>query len=519
MAQKSTEQVIVGTLIKNPKLLLQTDKYQLTPDDFDTPLYRYVFWAIENMAPGATGELRIFEIENWLDQNANAKAVFENKGGRQVLQDCSNTDVSSFETQYTLLKKENLIRDLQRFGYDRERICPINPISESERELSTKFANSSTEDILEQIQSDFVKIQSKYVLKDTSEVQTLFAGMEEMLEDLKETPEIGLPLQGKLFNHIVSGAIFGRFYLRSGASGLGKTRNLMGDACHFAYPIRYDWNVKKWVATGYNEKVMIIITEQSFDEVRKMALAYLTGINESVIKKNLTTPEQDKVVLEALKIMKQYEDNFHVVRVPNPSISLIKQLVREQVMMKDIRYVFYDYIFVSPSLLGEFRGMNLRNDEILLMFSDALKQLAVELDIFLMSSTQVNANADRNDDIRNEASLAGSRAVINKADMGCIMARPSKEELKTLEPITSELGIEPNVVTDIYKLRGGENTQTRVWSYVDLGTLRKQDLFVTNGRLDQVDIGYENLGYKLDEIVFEECSEFLAELNSGVSSK
>jgi replicative DNA helicase len=163
--------------------------------------------------------------------------------------------------------------------------------------------------------------------------------------------------------------------------------------------------------------------------------------------------------------------------------------------------------------------MNLRNDEILLMFSDALKQLAVELDIFLMSSTQVNANADRNDDIRNEASLAGSRAVINKADMGCIMARPSKEELKTLEPITSELGIEPNVVTDIYKLRGGENTQTRVWSYVDLGTLRKQDLFVTNGRLDQVDIGYENLGYKLDEIVFEECSEFLAELNSGVSGK
>jgi replicative DNA helicase len=248
MAQKSTEQVIVGTLIKNPKLLLQTDKYQLTPDDFDTPLYRYVFWAIENMAPGATGELRIFEIENWLDQNANAKAVFENKGGRQVLQDCSNTDVSSFETQYTLLKKENLIRDLQRFGYDRERICPINPISESERELSTKFANSSTEDILEQIQSDFVKLQSKYVLKDTSEVQTLFAGMEEMLEDLKETPEIGLPLQGKLFNHIVSGAIFGRFYLRSGASGLGKTRNLMGDACHFAYPIRYDWNVRKWVA-------------------------------------------------------------------------------------------------------------------------------------------------------------------------------------------------------------------------------------------------------------------------------
>ena len=342
-------------------------------------------------------------------------------------------------------------------------------------------------------------------------------GIEEMLAELRENPEIGLPLQGKIFNHILSGAITGRFYLRSGSSGLGKTRSLMADACHLAYPIRYNWELRKWENVGFNEKVMIIITEQNFDEVRKMALAYISGINESKIKKNLCTPEEEVVLRQAVQVMTMYRSNFKVVRVPSPSISLIKQLIREQVSMHDIRYVFYDYVFVSPSLLSEFRGMSLRNDEILLMFSDALKQLAVELDVFLMSSTQVNANADHSGDIRNEASIAGSRAVINKADVGCIMARPTKEELKTLEEITKEMGIEPNVVTDIYKLRGGENTQVRIWSNMNLGTLRKTDLFVTDSRLNPIDVGYESINYSIAEELMGEASKLLAQFNGGAA--
>ena len=513
MAQQSTEQLVIGTLMHAPKLLLQTDKYQLTETDFENPLYRFIFWAIDNLAPGATKELAPYEIEQWLFSSPTAKSVYDSKNGRQALIDCDSVPVSSFDGLYASFKKENLVKDLGRFGYDTSRIYVATPINEHDRKIDEAFANSTAQTILDKINSDFIQLQSKYTLNDTSEVQTLFSGMEEMLDELAECPEIGLPLQGKLFNHILNGAITGRFYLRSGSSGLGKTRTQMADACHLAFPVRYNWDFHRWEQVGFCEKVMIIITEQNFDEVRKMALAYLTGINESVIKKNLCTPEQKEVLRQALGIFEKYEENFRVVRVPSPSISLIKQLVREQVNLHDIRFVFYDYIFISPSLLGEFRGMSLRNDEILLMFSDALKQLAVELDIFVMSSTQVNAHADSSNDIRNEASIAGSRAVINKADVGCIMARPTKDELKTLEPITDEMGMIPNVVTDIYKLRGGENTQTRVWSVMDLGTLRKVDLFVTDSRLEQVDIGYEKMNYEIAEGLMKETASLLAELN------
>ena len=499
----------------NPHLLLQTDKYQIRNEDFENPFYRYIFWAIDNLAPSATDSLAPYEIEAWISKSPTASALFRSRNGKQALVDCEGVPVSSFGALYTTFQKENLVKDLSKIGYDTKDIYVDTPLTEQDRLIDEAFANSTPQEILNKIDMNFIKLKSKYTLNDTSEVQTLYSGMEEMMEDLEKYPEIGLPLQGKFFNHIVSGAIRGRFYLRSGASGLGKTRNLMADACYLAFPLRYDWNVGAWVQEGYNEKVMIIITEQSFSEVRKMAMAYLTGINEKKIKLNLCNDAEKIIIKQALSVFKFFEDNFRVVQVPNPSISLVKQLVREQVALNEIDYVFYDYIYVCPSLLGEFKGIALRNDEILLMFSEALKQLAVELDIFIMSSTQVNANADNPAEIRNESSIAGSRAVINKADVGCIIARPTKEELKTLESVVNEYGVEPNVVTDIYKLRGGENTQTRIWSVVDLGTLRRVDLFVTNSRLEPVDIDYQKIAYAENDVLKKETETMLATLNVG----
>lgn len=133
--------------------------------------------------------------------------------------------------------------------------------------------------------------------------------------------------------------------------------------------------------------------------------------------------------------------------------------------------------------------------EILLMFSTALKEIAVELNICMFTSTQVNANADSNANIRNESSIAGSRAVINKADVGMVMARPTKEELDFFTQLGREI---PNIVTDIYKVRSGEYNQVRIWSYVDLGTLRKKDLYMTDSRMEVIDQYERNFKYEID---------------------
>ena len=48
---------------------------------------------------------------------------------------------------------------------------------------------------------------------------------------------------------------------------------------------------------------------------------------------------------------------------------------------------------------------------------------------------------------------------------------------------------------------------------MDLGTLRKVDSFVTDGRLEQVDIGYEKVNYAIAEALMDETALLLAELN------
>ena len=271
---------------------------------------------------------------------------------------------------------------------------------------------------------------------------------------------------------------------------------------------------QKWVREGNKQKILFIATEQDFKEITKMILAYLTGFNESRFRYGNFSTEEKIIINQAIKVMDQYKDNFFIVRMPNPTIELIKTIVRENCLVREINYVFYDYIFIGPSLLSEFKGFNLRNDEVLLMFATALKDLAVELQVFVMTSTQVNANADNNSNIRNESSLAGSRSIINKADVGAIMARPTKEELETLQSLTDQLGIEPNIVTDIYKVRSGAMTQVRIWSYVDLGNLRKQDLFMTDSRLYPIQQQGEGLMLNWELNNEFEISEFLKELQN-----
>lgn len=154
------------------------------------------------------------------------------------------------------------------------------------------------------------------------------------------------------------------------------------------------------------------------------------------------------------------------------------------------------------------------------MFATALKDLAVELNVCMFTSTQVNANADDNKNIRNEGSLAGGRATINKADNGAILARPTKEELDALETVTATYGI-PNMVTDIFKVRSGEWTQVRIWSQVNLGTLRKKDLFLTDERLEPIDGFFERPEYQVtnwDETEKTDIDKIVEELNEGVIS-
>lgn len=119
------------------------------------------------------------------------------------------------------------------------------------------------------------------------------------------------------------------------------------------------------------------------------------------------------------------------------------------------------------------------------LFTTALKNIAVELNIFLLTATQIsNDDENKNGGFRDFRNIRGSRAIVDLVDFAAIMSRPSVEELNTIAKYSKEFFVQPNLITDIFKNRRGRWNMVRVWSYWDAGTCRKQDLFITDSRLE-----------------------------------
>ena len=516
IANKSCIQQILGILMKHPQYLSEVDKYNLSSSDFSTRFEKYIFTAIYGLYQHGAQRISPIDIENYLENNESAKKTFEQHNGVEYLQDIEEfSNEENFPYYYSKLKKLNLIRDLKKQGFDTSDFYVEDLTSDKAIEINNKFEDLTVQDIVIGVKKKLLVLESDYA--GTEEVQewNIADDVDDLIDNFGKDGSIGLPIQGKILNKIIDGAQKGSLTIRSGSSGLGKTRHAVADACLLAFPIRYNSEKCQWEQKGNNQKVLFIITEQTDVQIKKMILAYLTDINESKFKYGHFTEEEKKVINQAKEIIKEYSHNFILVRIPNPTIDLVKTKVREKVLLHDIGYVFYDYIFIGPALLNEFRGFGVRNDEVLLMMATALKDLAVELNVAMFTATQVNANADDNKNIRNEASLAGGRATINKADNGAIMSRPTKEELETLEPITSKFG-KPNLVTDIFKVRSGEWTQVRIWSIADLGRMKREDLFLTDARLEVIGDFYDGDDYTMvdwEEEEYKEIKERVDKLN------
>lgn len=511
-------QQVLGCLIQHPQFFSQIDKYSFLITDFPNRLDKYIFMAIDNLYKYGAQKIQPVDIENAMRDNAVVVEYFHKCNGIDYINDIIElSEVENFDYYYNKLKKYNLLKDLEKSGFDISDFYTEDLTDPNYTEINDRFENISLKEITNRIREKVLGLESKYEVNDEIEVESAAHNMNELVDRLGKMQDIGLPIQGHIYNQIIDGARPGTLTIRSAASSIGKTRNAVADACYLAYPLRYNSERCEWEQIGSNERVLFIVTEQQFDEVRKMILAYLTDFNESRFKFADFSEREQGIITQAISIMERYKDNLLLVKMPNPTIELVKTLVRENCITNDIHYVFYDYIFIGPALLNEFKGFRLRNDEVLLMFATALKDLAVELNVAMFTSTQLNAKGEDNKEIRNEGALAGGRSTINKADNGAIMARPTKEELDTLEPLFDDRGM-PNLVTDIYKVRSGEWTQVRIWSKMNLGTLKKEDLFVTNARLEPIEGIFGREEYKIknwDDEKDKEYKQLLERLKQG----
>lgn len=508
---------VLGSLMQKPEIFSDVDKYCFDVDQFNNPLDRYIYSAIFNLYVNGAEQIHVNDIDNYLQQNNYAKELLEKENGLSFLQDCETlSELNNFDYYYNKFKKINLVRALQMSKNDIDGVYCENVLDDRFTEINENFERMSVQDILNKFKGKLEVLEKKYVINSLVEESSPAMTIRERVKSWKQQPEIGCMLQGEIFNTITRGGRKGKLYLRSAGSGVGKTRSMVGDACNLAYPIRYDPITRQWVETGNCEKVLYIMTEQDTEEIDTMIMAYLTGYNEDVFTYG-TFDENDPRVLAAMDIMEKYSENMNYARIPDPCSSVVKNLIRRRYLQDGIENYFYDYIFSSPAMLNEYRDLGIREDVALRLFTTSLKNVTVELNIFMMTSTQIsNDEENKNGGFRDFRNIRGSRAIVDLVDFACIMSRPSVEELNAVSGFKQSFGYAPNLVTDVFKNRRGRWVMIRIWSYWDAGTCRKYDLFVTTPNLKAVK-EFSVVDFKRTDN--EDYSELLALYNTGEISE
>ena len=505
---------VLGGLMNHPDLLNETDKYNLAPEDFPNSLDKYGFSAIYNLYADGANKIHAVDVISLLQENLVAKNLIEKENGVTFFQDCEvNSDEGNFNFYYNRLKKLNLLREIQLTGRDTNDIFCENPLDDNYVEINEKFQKMSVNDIVNILKSEVANFENKYSYNNLVEESYAADDILELIDEWRKTPEIGYQLQGDIFNTVCRGGRRGKLYLRSASSSGGKSRQMVGDACNIAYPIRYDRNKGEWVSTGSCEKVLYIMTEQDPEEIKTMILAYLTGYNEEIFLYGTYGEEEMPRIKIAADIMEKFKDNMLFARIPDPCSSVVKNLFRKYSIQFGVNIFFYDYIFSSPAMLSEYRDLGLQEHVCLRMFTTTLKNLAIELDAFIMTSTQTNSEDDPKGGFRDFRNLEGSKAIRNLVDLGCIFARVTPDELQLISKFVDNFGLKPNIVTDVYKNRRGRWTNIRIWSYYDYGTCRKQDLFVTSATMKEKLEDFVIMDFKNQDE--QDFSDLLALYNNG----
>lgn len=498
---------VIGCIYQNPSLL-DNENYSFTEEDFTEDFHKVIFGSIYNLHQLGAKKIDPIVIENYLEQRPKKLAIYKTNSGEEYLQKLENTtQLAAFDYYYKRMKKMTLLRMYKELAglnlswlYDPDNIFDQKKKQQQEDWLD----NTPIEKIADEIDSKIERIKAKYVDNADDTFSQAGEGAEELIERLMKYPELGYPLYGDLTNSITRGARLGKLYLRSAATGVGKTRSMIADACTIGCGELYKDG--KWVSNGTKEPVVYITTEQQLDEIQTMMLAFIADVDEDhIINNNYYTGELDRVRRAAAVLS---DSQIQIKRLPDFSLQDIENTIKFGVREFKARYFFHDYIHSSMKILSEISGKanvkGLREDNILFMIAVRLKDLAVENGIFIMTSTQLNAEY-RSAQIYDQNLLRGAKSIADKIDAGMIMLDASQEDKEALKELVNKNGFNmPDTKISVYKNRRGRYKDILIWCDSNKGTCKITPKFVTNYQYELVDIP----ALKINVVPVEEESAF-----------
>ena len=496
---------VVGNVFNNPQILDFTDKYTITEDDFPDEFHRIAFGAVYKIHELGADRITLENIVDFLSSRPKSAATFkQNKGEEWLLKVAETCLPEAFDYYYGRLKKFSLLRAYDNYGVDVSDIYDADNILDTRKKQLQEdlLDNSTLEQIADKVENKIEGIRLKYV--DDAFGQAIQAGedIEGLIDRLKEHPEVGTPLYGPLVNTVTRGARLKKFYLRSAATGVGKSRSMIADACYIACNEIYDERFG-WIHNGQSEPTLYIATEQEKEEIQTMMLAFLSEVNEEHILNGQYVGDEEDRVRKAAQILKN--SPLFIEELPDFSLKDVEDKIKKNIRDHEVKYVFHDYIHTSLKILEEITrrsgGVKLREDNILFMLSTRLKDICNQYGVFIMSATQLNGDYQQAE-TPDQNLLRGAKAIADKIDYGAILLNVKDEDLVKLDKILSTNVFDrPSIKMSVYKNRRGRYKGIYLWCKADLGCCRIKPMFATT-------YDYEIIPIDDMKIVLEEESAF-----------
>ena len=498
---------VIGCVFNNPRLLEITDKYSIVDEDFADTFHKTVFGAIYKIHELGANKITLESLSDFFSTRPKSAAVYkQGKGEEWLLKISENCMPSAFDYYYGRLKKFSLLRAYDNCGIDVSDIYDADNILDTKKKQlqEDQLDNATLEEIADKVDAKIDAIRLQYVDDSFGEAQQAADGIFELIERFSEHPEAGVPLYGPLVNTVTRGARLKKFYLRSAATGIGKTRSMIADACYIGCNKIYD-ETFGWIGSGPAEPTLFIATEQDLEEIQTMMLAFLSNVNEEHIIYSEYGEGEKERVLQAAQLLK--ESPIYVEELPDFSLQDIENKIKKNIRDHGVKYIFHDYIHTSLKILEEITrrsgGVKLREDNVLFMLSTRLKDICNQYGVFIMSATQLNGDY-QDSKTPDQNLLRGAKSIADKIDYGSILLAVKDDDLVALENILSTNVFErPTIKMSIYKNRRGRYKGVILWCKADLGVCRIKPMFCTTYDYEMVSI--DDVRIRVDEESAFEC--------------
>ena len=222
-ADKMAEMQVLGCLVKDP-MLFSDNKYKFNIEDFSDQFHRILFGAIENIAINGAQSISYIDIDQFLKAYPTQYKVFsDNQGPDYILNMLELVDEKNRDYYYKRMKKMSVLNDFSNRGFD---VSPIyddqilDPVKLSEKQRA--FDKMSVEDVILYFETQLTQVKEKFAMSGDMEQGTAGDGALELIDKLKEVPEMGLPFTSPKLTTIYRGMILGKLCIESSAQGVGK---------------------------------------------------------------------------------------------------------------------------------------------------------------------------------------------------------------------------------------------------------------------------------------------------------